>query len=205
MSEKIRLIPKNWEQYQHYKDRKPQWIKLHRDLLNDFSYSMVRIGTKATLPLLWLLACEYEDGVIYASIEEIAFRIHIDKSTVQTAVDELIDIGYFTSDSNLVQNGTDCYPREEKRREEKESVPLFTFSLKRQTSVTGLSKEYLSNLKEYIKSSGYSLSYEDFINGLEAKGNKYKNFKSAYITWAKNYDKWNNDKKPIQKDREWIA
>ena len=67
----------------------------------------------------------------------------------------------------------------------------FTFSLSEQRQVTSLSKEYLSQLKAHIEKSEYSLSYEDFINGLEAKGNKYKNFKSAYTTWAKNHEKWN--------------
>ena len=162
MIEKLILKPKNWSHFQQYKDRKPQWIKLHRDLLNDFAYSSVRIGTKATLPLLWLLSCENEDGIIEATIEEISFRIHIDKSTVQTAIDELLEIGMYTS----VQDCTEVYgsvPREEKRREEKEDNLPFTFSLKQQTAITGLSKEYLSQLEVHIKESEYSLSYEDFI------------------------------------------
>jgi DNA-binding MarR family transcriptional regulator len=116
----MKLIPKNWNEFQQYKDRKPSWIKLHRDLLNDFAYSSVQIGTKATLPLLWLLACEYDDGIIDASVEEIAFRIHIDEKTVDKAIKELIDKKFFT----VVQDCTETYkmvPREEKRREEKKT------------------------------------------------------------------------------------
>jgi len=116
----MKLIPKNWNEFQQYKDRKPSWIKLHRELLNDFAYSSVQIGTKATLPLLWLLACEYDDGIIDASVEEIAFRIHIDEKTVDKAIQELIDKKFFT----LVQDCTETYkmvPREEKRREEKKT------------------------------------------------------------------------------------
>jgi hypothetical protein len=26
---------KNWAQFQHFKDRKPPWVKLYRDLLDD--------------------------------------------------------------------------------------------------------------------------------------------------------------------------
>ncbi len=66
----------------------------------------------------------------------------------------------------------------------------FSFTLSRLTSVENLSKSYLTHLKDYIEESNKSLSYEDFINGLESKGNKYKNFKSAYNTWAKNTDNW---------------
>ena len=29
------LIPKNWSQFQHYKGRRPPWIKLHRALLDE--------------------------------------------------------------------------------------------------------------------------------------------------------------------------
>jgi DNA-binding MarR family transcriptional regulator len=117
----MKLIPKDWNELQQYKDRKPLWIKLHRDLLNDFSYSSVQIGTKATLPLLWLLACEYDDGIIDVSIEEISFRIHIDTKTLDKAIKELIECGFFT----IVQDCTEPYenvPREEteKRREETE-------------------------------------------------------------------------------------
>lgn len=116
----MRLIPKNWSEFQQYKDRKPQWIKLHRDLLNDFSYSSVHINTKATLPLLWLLACEYEDGIIDASIDEIAFRIHIDKKIVKSAIDELLEAKFFSTDEEC----TEVYksvPREEKRRDREET------------------------------------------------------------------------------------
>lgn len=116
----MKLVPKNWSDFQQYKDRKPLWIKFHRDLLNDFSYSSVQIGTKATLPLLWLLACEYEDGIIDASLEEISFRIHIDIKTVDKAIGELLECKFFT----IVEDCTELYktvPREEKRREEKET------------------------------------------------------------------------------------
>ncbi len=115
----MKLIPKDWNELQQYKDRKPLWIKFHRDLLNDFAYSSVQIGTKATLPLLWLLACEYEDGIIEATIEEISFRIHIDIKTLDKAISELVECKFFT----IKEYCTEPYknvPREEteKRREE---------------------------------------------------------------------------------------
>lgn len=124
----MRLQPKNWDKFQQYKDRKPQWIKLQRDLLNDFSYASVQIGTKATLPLLWLLSSEYDDGVIDASIEEIAFRVHIDVKTVSKAIDELLSLGFYVDLDADVQDCTEVYknvPREEKKREEteKEEIP----------------------------------------------------------------------------------
>ena len=186
----MKLIPRNWSEFQQYKDRRPQWIKLHRDLLNNYAYSSVQIGTKATLPLLWLLACEYEDGIIDASLDEISFRIHIDKSTVGTAIDELIEHKFFT----LVQDCTEAYksvPREEKRREEiegqKEDVE-FSFTLNKLTTFKNLSSEYRNKLKEYI-SSCVGMSYEDFESSCIMKNYKYVNFKMAYDKWGKDKTK----------------
>jgi len=93
----------------------------------------------------------------------------------------------------------DLVKTEEKRREEKRRDNEFTFTLSRQTAVENLSRIYLSKLEEYINESEYKLPYEDFINGLEANGKKYKNFKSAYVTWAKNHEKWNKD--DVHKDK----
>jgi len=157
----MKLIPKNWNEFQQYKDRKPSWIKLHRDLLNDFAYSSVQIGTKATLPLLWLLACEYDDGIIDASVEEIAFRIHIDEKTVDKALKELINKKFFT----LVQDCTEAYemvPREEKRRDREETelekridivVPeiVDTFSMQCQEIINHLNNVTGSNYKPNSK------------------------------------------------------
>jgi len=118
------IQPKNWDTFQQYKDRKPQWIKFHRDLLTNYAYSSVQIGTKATAPLLWLLASEYDDGVINASLQEISFRIHIEENTVKTAIRELLKAGFFIDLEDNVQNCTEAYknvPREEKRREREET------------------------------------------------------------------------------------
>ncbi len=87
----------------------------------------------------------------------------------------------------------------EKRKKEEtpkvDTSKIFSFTLSRKTSVNNLSKQYLEKLKEHIENSTYTLTYEEFINGLESKGNKYVNFRSAYNTWAKNKAKWDADSK----------
>jgi hypothetical protein len=61
---------KNWGKYQHYKDRRPPWIKLYTEIIDDFRadgtpndlYSLTD-SAKLTLMLLWCLASRH-DGVI---------------------------------------------------------------------------------------------------------------------------------------------
>jgi len=112
------LRPKHWDKFQHYKDRRPPWIKLHRDLLDNFDYARLPVASKAIAPLLWLLASEYQDGVIEASIEELAFRLRIDDKTVKEGVKHLIDKGFFVDDSTMLASCLqDAIPETEKERE----------------------------------------------------------------------------------------
>ena len=57
------LRVKNWAEFQHYKDRNPPWIKLHRTLLDDYEFSRLQDASKAHLMLIWLFASQ-KDGVI---------------------------------------------------------------------------------------------------------------------------------------------
>ena len=96
------LQPKNWAVFQHYKDRCPPWIKLHRDLLNDRAYMRLPIASKAIAPMLWLLASESKDGVFDGSLDELVFRLHITEKDYQAGVKPLIDNNFFTVVSGVL-------------------------------------------------------------------------------------------------------
>ena len=89
------LQPKNWAIFQHYKDRCPPWIKLHRDLLNDRVFMRLPIASKAIAPMLWLLASESKEGVFDGSLDELVFRLHITPKEYQDGVKPLIDNDFF--------------------------------------------------------------------------------------------------------------
>lgn len=91
----MRLQPKNWAVFQHYKDRSPPWIKLHRDLLNNRDFICLPIASKALAPLLWLLASETKDGIFDASYDELQFRLRISKKEYDDGIKPLIDKGFF--------------------------------------------------------------------------------------------------------------
>ena len=98
----MQLKPKNWDVFQHYKDRCPPWIKLHRDLLNNRDYICLPLASKALAPLLWLLASESKDGVFDASTEELVFRLRMTESEVIDGVKPLIDKGFFVIASGVL-------------------------------------------------------------------------------------------------------
>ena len=96
------LQPKNWAVFQHYKDRCPPWIKLHRDLLNDRAFMRLPIASKAIAPMLWLLASESKDGVFDGSLDELVFRLHITEKEYQAGVKPLIDNDFFNVVSGVL-------------------------------------------------------------------------------------------------------
>jgi hypothetical protein len=96
------LTPKDWAEFQHYKDRSPPWIKLHKSLLTNYEFFCLPVASRALAPLLWLLASEYEDGVITASHAALAFRLHMKDADFATALKPLIDYGFFTDASVML-------------------------------------------------------------------------------------------------------
>jgi hypothetical protein len=52
------LRVKKWEEFQHYKDRNPPWIKLHRGILDDYEFSCLQDASKAHLMLIWVFASQ---------------------------------------------------------------------------------------------------------------------------------------------------
>lgn len=82
------LRVKNWKQFQHFKDRRPPWIKLYRDILDDREWHRLDGESAKVLVMLWLLASESESGEL-PSVDEISFRLRMPESAIETAVNNL--------------------------------------------------------------------------------------------------------------------
>jgi hypothetical protein len=112
------LTPKNWKSFQHYKDRSPAWIKLHKGLLDDFEFSCLPVASRALAPLLWLLASEYEDGKIDASLDKLAFRMRMTRGDFADALAPLVERGFFDASEPLADCKRDASLEKEREIEE---------------------------------------------------------------------------------------
>lgn len=92
------LSVKNWKDFQHYKDRNPPWIKLHRDLLRDYEFQCLQDASKLHLMLIWLLASQM-DNKIPADENFIKNQLGIKG---KLCLKELIDKGYLIDDSGTL-------------------------------------------------------------------------------------------------------
>ena len=78
---------KNWKKFQHFKDRKPPWVKLYRDLLDDLEWHELDPKAAKTLVMLWLIASE-DDGHI-PSTKQLAFRLRMSEKDTEVCISKL--------------------------------------------------------------------------------------------------------------------
>ena len=78
---------KNWSKFQHFKDRRPPWIKLYRDLLDDIDWHMLDPLASKVLVMCWLIASE-DDGNI-PDIKTLAFRLRMTEKQTSECISKL--------------------------------------------------------------------------------------------------------------------
>lgn len=78
---------KNWSQFQHFKDRRPPWIKLYRDILDDIEWHELDAKSAKVLVMLWLIASE-SDGVI-PDAKKLAFRLRMTEKDTEASLIKL--------------------------------------------------------------------------------------------------------------------
>lgn len=121
---------KNWEKFQHYKDRSPHWIKLYKSILDDVEWHNLSGDDAKALIMLWLIAAEDKGQLPH--LKQLAFRLRMkeaDASKLLTRLSPWLE----QSASNMLAEPeqpasnllAECYQpaslekrREEERREE---------------------------------------------------------------------------------------
>lgn len=108
---------KNWDRFQHFKERKPLWIKLYRELLDDHEWHKLDGESAKTLVMLWLLASE-EKGELPSDTKELSFRLRIPEAIVIKHL-SILSGWLIEDDIKLISDGYQVDALE-KRREETE-------------------------------------------------------------------------------------
>lgn len=169
------IVPKNWSEFQHYKDRSPPWIKLHRGLLDNYEFHCLPDASRALAPMLWLLASDYTDGKITLSTAALAFRFRLTEPSFREALKPLVDAGFFTCDSaSLADRKHDARPEAEGETQVKaEAEPLSEPSSDDSSVLNGKSK----------KRNEYPTDFEDLWKSYPTDDNMSK--KEAFDVWKR--------------------
>jgi hypothetical protein len=135
MSAFYRIV--EWDKYQHYKDRDPPWIKLHRDTLT--SRTWVNCDDRArVLALACMLIAAGTDNKIPADPEFLKRRAYLNKEPdfaplVASGFVELVNDDNTVADASKVEqtqaSATKCSSEERRDREEEEERAFAMFAL----------------------------------------------------------------------------
>lgn len=188
---------RNFEKFQHYKDRNPPWIRLYNSVLDDYEFGLLTDASKAHVLAIWLLASRYDNKIPYDA-EWVARRIN---ATDHVALDELAERGFIVIDQGcsetLAERKQDAKPEErrvEERREDKidrrDDAPKPKAELKKGTRLPdnwtlSLADAAYAKLKG-VPDSQLQIEAEKFRNHWTNKTGK----DATKLDWSRTWQTW---------------
>lgn len=103
---------KDWSKFQHFKDRRPPWVKLYRDLLDDIEWFELDPEAAKALVMLWLIASETEGQL--PDVKKLSFRLRLSEKDVNRVISKL---------SHWLEHD-DIKPISERCHTDDETIPL---------------------------------------------------------------------------------
>jgi hypothetical protein len=105
------------ESFQHYKDRSPSWIKLHKALLDDYEFSCLPVASRGASANALAASKRVRRRQNHASIDKLAFRLHMTRGELADALSPLIEKGFFDASEPLAERKQDAIPEKEREIE----------------------------------------------------------------------------------------
>jgi hypothetical protein len=93
------LRVRNWEKFQHYKNRRPPWVRYHVELLDDYELLSLPYATQLLYDRLLLLAARTDNNIPHDP-QRIGGQLNIEPATVQESIETLITHGFLSVAEN---------------------------------------------------------------------------------------------------------
>ena len=87
------LAVHNWAKYQHYKNRRPPWIKLSTHVFQDYKFARLTNDSKLLLICIWTMASDSEHGTVPDDLQYIREQGCLGKRITQANLDQLLAVG----------------------------------------------------------------------------------------------------------------
>lgn len=191
---------KKWEEFQHYKDRNPPWIKLATDLFQDYDFSRLQDASKLLAVCIWTLGSRSKDGTIPYDFDYIKSQSCLGSTIKPEHLQELINKGFlFDASNTLAECLQDASPETETYRKEAEAEAerdicandFENFWRDYPKQRIGNSKKAAAAFREALKRA----TAEEILAGLARyaiSDEVSKGFAKGAAAWL-NDDRWKND------------
>ena len=180
-----------WRKYQHYKNRNPPWIKLHRDLLTSYTWTVLDDASRALAIACMVLASE-TDNKIPLDRDFIQRRGQFKKRPdlrplIEVGFAEVVDDVQVTNDASAMladASNLHCNPSPELEVERETEEEL-------EGEVEGRKRPSLEEVSAYCKQRCKNIDPQRWIdyytaNGWKVGRNSMRNWKAAVRTWERN-------------------
>jgi hypothetical protein len=203
---------KHWRKFQHFKNRRPPWIKLYRDLLDDPEWHDLDSAAAKFLVTLWLLASEDEkqEGRL-PDLKIIAFRLRLtEKETKQrlSQVSNWLDQDDITTISPRYQDG----PPETETETETYLDSTLRADHKKRSGKSGKAKtiplpaDWRPNASAIALANSLNVDLADaearFLDYLKSSGKEYADYDAGFRTHIRNTPKFNGLGKHVSGSRQ---
>ena len=179
---------KNWTKFQHFKDRKPPWVKLYRDLLDDIEWHELDPVAAKVLTMLWLIASE-DNGNI-PELKILSFRLRMPLKTTKDCITKL-NHWLEQDDINVISNGyqsdsleTETETERETKKEKEEDAPFGVsievwndFVKHRKAIKTLVTENVIKSIDKEAQKAGWTL--EQALSEIVARG--WRGFKAEWV------------------------
>jgi hypothetical protein len=212
MSKRIRI--KNWRKFQHFKNRRPPWVKLYRELLDDPEWHDLDPAAAKFLVTLWLLASEDEkqEGRL-PDPKTIAFRLRLTEKEAKqrlAQVSSWLEQDDITTISPRYQDG----PPETETETETETYLDSTLRAdhKKRRGKSGKAKtiplpaDWQPNASAIALANSLNVDLADaearFLDYLKSSGKEYADYDAAFRNHIRNTPKFNGLGKHVSGSRQ---
>jgi hypothetical protein len=198
---------KNWDKFQHFKQRTPPWIKLYRDILDDPEWHALPGDAAKTLIMLWLIASDNkvdeQDGRL-PELSRLAFRLRITENRLVSHLEALKHYVYHHDIIMISPCNQDATPETETETEKRQRE--IREQRERENARRRAIPPDIADVIEYCRERGTGIDPHRWFNFYSAKNwmigkNKMKDWQAAVRTWEekkastepKNYSLWTED------------
>ena len=185
---------KNWTKFQHFKDRRPPWVKLYRDLLDDMEWHQLEPRAAKTLVMLWLIASENDGDLPEA--KTLAFRL---RSTERALLDVLGELSHWLEADDIKtispryrDDAPETETETEKRQKRASDFETFYAAYPKHESKATAEKAFAkvtASLDDLLS----AIARHKTSRGWQKDGGRYIPMPATWL----NQKRWEDDIKPI--------
>lgn len=196
----MRISITNFSRFQHYAHRRPPWIKIHRELLENRQWFETSPDASKLLVECWLIASEEEPGVIEKDLGDLAFRLRRDEASMKASLEELVAQGFIETASTVLaprqqdatpetETETEAEPEKRQRRS-----PAYTDEFEQQVWVLHRRGPKAKAFEAYKKALRDGVTHEQIVDGLKGYvGSLDEGFNGAHLfRWIAD-SRWEED------------